>query len=81
MTEKTQLVYAENTASVKPLGNDVMWRKGLLSGKEFQELVAMNKCNNAHFANVLRGGGRDRFRSQRNPRSFRLLNFNHVPHV
>jgi len=55
-----------------------MWRKGLLSGKEFQELVAMNKCNNAHFANVLRGGRRDRFRSQRNARSFRLLNFNHV---
>ena len=33
VTEKTQLVNAENTAWMKPLGNDVMWRKGLLLGK------------------------------------------------
>ena len=42
---KTPLVYVENTAWMKPLGNDVMWRKGFLSGKQFQELVAMRKCH------------------------------------
>ena len=45
----------------------------------------MSKCYNAHFANLLQfpiaGRGRDPIRSQANPRSFRLLNFNHVPHV
>ena len=53
---------------MKPLGNDVVWRK-----------VAMSQCHNPHFANLLRFAiawrERDRFRSQRNHRFFRLPNF------
>ena len=45
-TGKTPLVYAENIASVKPFGNDVVWRKGLLSGKYLQELIAASECYN-----------------------------------
>ena len=55
--KKTQLVYAGKHI-VKPIGNDVVWRK-----------VAMSQCHNPHFANLLRFAiawrGRDRFRSQR----------------
>ena len=52
-TGKTPLVYAENIAPVKPFGNDVVWSKGLLSGKYFQELVAASECYNACFCLTL----------------------------
>jgi len=66
--KKTQLVYAGKHSVNETTRNDVVWRK-----------VAMGQCHNPHFANLLRFAiawrGRDRFRSQRNHRFFRLPNF------